>query len=256
MKDKARTDIQVFETNDYSKFKRLEGNRDVKTYGKIVDSIQEIGYIPNPIIVNSDFEVVDGQNRLEALKKLEMPIQYYVVRDIGIEEARALNLGRSNWKPIDYVKSYAESGVASYRTLLGLLQKYKGMTLQELYGIIKNKIITCGWCVNELSKGHFTISQSEYASAVEKIELIYPIYDSFKQMIGQRRLIVTALAWCMNIPSCDKDRLVKTIKTKYPLFKPVVNVEVFLQDLTEFYNKGIKADKKIDFYIIHRSNNV
>lgn len=63
---------EIKRTNNYDMFKRLEGNRfvDPKKVNKLKKSINEVGYISNPIIVNEKMEVIDGQHRLEALKEL------------------------------------------------------------------------------------------------------------------------------------------------------------------------------------------
>ena len=78
----------VYQTRDYSKFMRLEGNREVvsKRVVKITKSIQQNGYILNPIVVNEKMQVIDGQGRLEALKGLKMPIDYVIAEGAGLNE--------------------------------------------------------------------------------------------------------------------------------------------------------------------------
>ena len=65
----------VRQTNNYMKFQILKGNRNVSQsrVNKIIASINRVGYITNPIIVNEHMEVIDGQGRLEALKTLQLP---------------------------------------------------------------------------------------------------------------------------------------------------------------------------------------
>ena len=254
--DKVRKDLVIYETDNYGMFKRLEGNRDIKAINKIVESVMEVGYIPNPVIINEKFEVVDGQNRLEALKKLEMPVQYYMIQGIGIEEARALNLGRTNWKPIDYVKSYAESGNESYQILLKLVDDYKGFSLQEIYGVLKGKVVFSGWHVQDLNNGKFIMNDAEYHMGLEKLEILYSLRDTLKQMIGSKRLIITTLGWCMDVKGCDKNRIKKIVQTKYPFIRPAVTVEFLLQDITKLYNKNLSIEKQIDFDVLYRRNNV
>ena len=50
---------EVKRTNNYEKFKRLKGNREVSPtrIRKIVESINRVGYITSPIIVNEKMEV-------------------------------------------------------------------------------------------------------------------------------------------------------------------------------------------------------
>lgn len=75
LKEKTRDDMsrifaQVYEEKDYSKFKRLENNRDVteSRKEKLKASIAS-GEILNPIIVNEKMEIIDGQGRYEAKKR-------------------------------------------------------------------------------------------------------------------------------------------------------------------------------------------
>ena len=53
----------IYVSHDYDKFTRVKGNRNPKSAKKIIESINNVGYILNPILVNEKFEVIDGQNR-------------------------------------------------------------------------------------------------------------------------------------------------------------------------------------------------
>ena len=63
--------FKIYETTSYSQFKTMEGNRAVKDgrVNKIVESINKIGYVLSPILVNEKMEVIDGQGRLSALER-------------------------------------------------------------------------------------------------------------------------------------------------------------------------------------------
>ena len=86
--------INVMVTDEYDLFKTLEGNRRVLDLRarRIIRSIEKVGYVINPIIVNEKYEVIDGQGRLEALKRLNLPVYYIMIEGIGIEECRTLNI--------------------------------------------------------------------------------------------------------------------------------------------------------------------
>ena len=109
---KINFDPRVKFTSNYSQFKKLGGNRDVGSCKKLIKSIEKVGYIPNPIIVNEKMEVADGQHRLQACEELGIPIAYIVIPGVTVETARNMNTGQKNWKNIDYIKSYAETGNA------------------------------------------------------------------------------------------------------------------------------------------------
>ena len=254
MKDKKSNCIVVYETADYGKFKRLMGNRDVKCVNKIIDSIQKVGYIPNPILTNEKMEVIDGQNRLEACRRLGLPVFYYICEGLTIDDARAMNLGRTNWKPINYVKSYAEQGVKSYQYLMELVECNHEYTIQEIYGISKGIIVQSGWVVKGLEDGSFEMTEEDCFKAQGLLDELKPMLPAVRRMEGQKRVMITALAWCMNVPECDHDRFIKTFLRKYPTMRPVVNAETFLYDVTMAYNNSLKnKGKRIDFDVLFRN---
>lgn len=120
------SDIKVYVTKDYDMFKKMLGNRDTKGEAKIIESIQTVGYVCNPLIVNEKLEVIDGQNRLAALKELDLPIYYIIQPKADIETCRALNIGQKNWGTQDYIDSYAAHGhnMQSYKRLQSLINSY------------------------------------------------------------------------------------------------------------------------------------
>ena len=70
---------QVNSTNDYLKFKTLKGNRNVNKLHvrRLKESFKE-AYLLSPIIVNQNFEIIDGQHRFEAAKSMELPINFII----------------------------------------------------------------------------------------------------------------------------------------------------------------------------------
>ena len=161
----------------------------------------------NPIIVNERLEVIDGQNRLSALKDLGLPVHYYVVRGATIETARSLNLGRSNWKPLDYCKSYAESGVRSYQLLLDLMQDSEHigikLPLQEAYGVLKRRVIYVGNQLQDLQKGKFSVTEDDYLKALRSVNLLKETMPEVSLVYGSKRIIITGLAYCFSVDGCN-----------------------------------------------------
>ena len=249
-----KLDTQIYETYDYPLFKRLEGNRDIKCVKKIVDSIQKIGYVLNPILVNEKYEVIDGQNRICALEELGLPVHYYIVKGANIETARHLNLGRTNWKPIDYIKSYAEEGHESYQLLCKLLIENSGYGAYEMVGITKKFIITTGWPTKSIETGEFNMSIKEYNDAQEILSYLNELKDIVPNIKGSRRTIITALAWCLGLKECNKKRLIEVVLNKYPKIRPVVDSEYMLYDISQLYNNHLSKSKMIDFDVIYRQS--
>ena len=55
---------KIYETTDYNRFRYIEGNRKVNHAKKIVQSIQAIGRLMKPVLINERWEIIDGQGTL------------------------------------------------------------------------------------------------------------------------------------------------------------------------------------------------
>lgn len=85
--------MEIQTTKDYAKFKILEGGR-VPTedrINKLVASIEKVGYIPAPVVVNENMEIIDGACRVKACERLALPVYYIIQKKAGIAESIALN---------------------------------------------------------------------------------------------------------------------------------------------------------------------
>lgn len=234
----------VYRTKNYDIFKKLEGNRDLIKDDRIIKSIQNIGYIENPIIVNEKLEVIDGQNRLEALKKLGLPVEYHIVDGIGIKEARQLNIGQKNWTPYDYTKSNAESGVESYIKLLKFYDE-SHIDISALIQMSKGIVGRRGGINDVFRSGGYFMSDDEYNILKSTVPWVVKNKNYFKEMKGNYRLNILAFAYAYNTPNVDKARLSKLLANNFYKFLPYDDAEECLKQISAFYNKGLKSSAPI-----------
>lgn len=249
MNNQDKVIARVYETYDYDKFKKLEGNRSVldRRKAKIKRSINDIGQIINPCIVNEKFEVADGQGRIEAEKDLGLPVHYIIVEGIGVKECVGLNLGQTNWKPIDYVEMYAAKGGIDYKLLLDLINLYPTVGLQIIYGVATNSINVGGAGTRVLKEGQLRLSAEWAKKILPSLDFLSDLHEELKNIKGEQRILQTGLAWVMNNTKCNVARLEKIVTDKYPLIHPVVNADYFLNNLSDIYNKGLSANNCIYF---------
>jgi len=107
--------MQVKESVNYSMFKSIEGNRPVNEIhlNRLTDSMEQKLLIA-PIIVNEDYQVIDGQHRLEASKRLKLPIRYIVANGYRLQDVHRYNRNSKNWGYQTYVDGYARMGKQAY----------------------------------------------------------------------------------------------------------------------------------------------
>ena len=104
-------------SKDYKKFKFIAENR--PTYpthiGRLIDSIRKKNLIKDfPIIVNNDMEVLDGQNRFEALRFLKLPIYYRVSENMSVDDISLINTINKMWSLDDFMHQYIAQGKIDY----------------------------------------------------------------------------------------------------------------------------------------------
>ena len=116
----------IYKTKDYSLFTGLPNNRPIseRNVNKILANMRKFGILTNPIIVNENFEIVDGQHRFEAIKRLKGEVFFFVVEGYGDNEIQALNTVSKKWNLSDYTAFYASKGVKSFQDIEQLKAKY------------------------------------------------------------------------------------------------------------------------------------
>lgn len=237
--------ITIYTTTDYEQFNRLKGNRDVtnKRVAIIKESITRVGYISNPIIVNEGLEVIDGQGRLEALKQLGMPIEFRIVKGLGIVECRAMNLKPTGWSISDFVKSYAEYGNENYIRFKKIADKYDfGYTLA--YALAKNNVYGGGAVQGDLRDGTLYFDKA----AAEKLEDVFSYLVEFKEVQkrvgGRKELFFGAIGWIALQDGVDRERLRVSIIQQANAISPAAQTEPTLKELSEVYNKGYSKNNR------------
>lgn len=227
----------VYVTKNYTQFKRLKGNRDIpeSRIEKIVNSIQEIGWIRNPIVVNENMEIIDGQGRFTALQRLGMPIEYVIANGAGTEACIRMNMDMVNWGLLDFIKSYAEQGNVNYQRLLSLIQMYAGGNLNiittAIYRISKAKH-------REIKDGGIQITEEQYFDAVKRLQYVQPFIETLNQksLPGSMITLIQTLIYYFDYEEVDKDRLKARVEKYIYQAKPWVTSQDCEKEVEDIYN--------------------
>lgn len=234
---------EIKSTTNYEMFKKLEGNRatTVARVNKIKKSIMTVGYITSPILVNENMEIIDGQGRFEALKELRLPVEYIVQEGLNVKECIAMNIYQTNWKVIDYIKSYSAKGNPNYIRLTNLMAEFPLVATTEIMSVA---IFEIGrFDPLKTREGNLEITQEQYEEAKEKLQFIYPIAEEYKN-ITRIRLILNAMLYCLFLPNIDKYRLKNKVISILETGKipPIPTVDEAMQLMEEIYNRNSKRE--------------
>lgn len=101
---------QVQKTKNYAQFKYLLGNRPIDRYHlrKLRESIENNNHLNlHPIIVNQDFEIIDGQHRFEVARDLGLDV-YFIKSDIIKDEHLIdCNVNQKSFEVENFIEFFA-----------------------------------------------------------------------------------------------------------------------------------------------------
>lgn len=234
---------QIFVTTDYTKFKDISGNRlKNKLHLKRLKSSIERGYLMTIIIVNENYEIIDGQHRFNILKELNYPIYYTIVTGYGLNEVHRLNEITKNWSIADYINGYAELGYKDYQMLIELSERYKIGT-SNISQLLADRTVGSGVelkTTSMLKTGQYTIST--YDSALEILDYIEVLADYYKG--ARRRGFIGAIAKVLKNKNFDKSEFVQKIKLQPNALMHCVTIDKYIELIEEIYN--YKRSNKIN----------
>lgn len=236
----SQNDLQMHSTRDLSVFKILEGNRNINLANveRLVKSIEENGFLQMPIIVNENYEVIDGQHRLMAARKLNSIIYYHKVNNYNLKTAIVLNRNQSNWSIADYIRSYCDLGYKDYIKLQEFSEANKDFGLMicaELTSLDKNAQMYANRNNEKadlIRKGYYKFDPNN------KAEYIFNAARKIKVAIPDVMIIayIRTLKNCLDNPDFDLNQFVKKATTYPDQHRKSTTQSVILANIEHIYN--------------------
>lgn len=252
---KAQIVNTVYKTYDLSIFKPITGNRvpNLQHIRRLVDSIKMRGMKCNPILINENYEVIDGQHRLAAAKECKTFIYYIMIEGYNLSDVQTLNLNQKNWTRKDFMDGYASIGIESYIKLKWFSEKNDDYLLSDCIAFCSN--ITSG-TTNTLSmkfdkKGFRNYKEifeegtwkgKDFELAQEwanKIRLIKPYYEGY----NRSKFVGTMISMFLN-KNFDFSEFMHKLRLQPTALKECANREQWKTLIEDIYN--YKSRNKIN----------
>lgn len=243
----------VLQTKNYAQFKnftKLNREIDKNHANKLIKKLKEDKQlILEPILVDKSFKVVDGQHRLYALSKLNLPVNYMIDDKVSIVDAPLLNSYSKNWSAIDYVQAFANKGNTNYQYLAEELQKYKTVSTINIISLTFsiNRFKKSGGGISKtIREGKYQFDQKNQIAN----EGFFNFIAELKHKLGGKHKIPGNVQeairlWYFN-PQIKKDRLNQIIDKELVESLPR-NTNLCAQALGEAYNNRLR--NKVNYYI-------
>lgn len=220
---------QVHTTKDYHLFKSIDGNRtkNLLHINRLKKSMSS-NYLFTVIIVNENYEIIDGQHRFEVIKELNLPLHYLVCLGYGLHEVHVLNQISKNWNSDDYLTGYCNMGLPDYLKYREFKDKYKighhecqSLLIGHSYGF-----------TDTFYAGEFKIKDYDAACvAIENILRIEPYYNGVR-----RRSFVYAMIQMFKNKNFNFNEFLQKLKLQPTSLVDCATMTQYASLIEEIYN--------------------
>jgi hypothetical protein len=230
----------ILKTKKYHLFSIMDGNRpiDDKHVENIVASILEKNLLHiNPIVVNEDYEIIDGQHRFTAAKILETFIYYIVEPGLRLTDVQQINTNMKNWNYNDYINSHAIKGNKEFIKLKTFFDKYKKKIQISTALILLFRGNTNGKTMDySIKKGDITFKDEDIKFAEDLLSLVEFIFFSTKINQVYSRSFLTALLRLKTESKFEDEIFKKKLEFQAGKIKPGMNKQEYIGLLLDIYN--------------------
>lgn len=230
-------------TVHYHLFKMIASNREVDSrhVNKLINAIQKKNLLHlNPIVVNGNMEVIDGQHRLTAAKQLGIPIYYTQDSSISHDDIAGMNSNKKNWGMMDYINYYALKGNTDFIEFNKFCNKHREYTPSLLQTLCSKN---GDRRTSDIKEGYIDISQIKHA------EVVIGYLEDFKKYtpLAKAARFIEAIREISSHPEYNHERMMGKVQQNPTAIMPCANNRQYIQLLQQMYNKHVREDNIVIF---------
>lgn len=248
---KHKTKIEIYSTVEYELFDLMPSNRPIKEtqVAKLMKLIRRKNELHKwPMQVSPEGRVLDGQHRLEAARRLEKAIYYYIDEDeTEIEDIALSNWAVMKWSNRDYLHHWCAKGAEHYLVLQDFLNKHPWMSTSVAsvvcLGKNSNKQLTRGERENFVT-GNYEIRDMTYAMAFARAmgDFICIVPHS------KDRNFMAAVSAMIRLAHYQHERMMQQVDRAVHLLTRCPDKESYLRQLEAVYNYYSSEESRTRFF--------
>lgn len=231
------------QTRDYDRFTIMDSNRkiDNKKVEKLVGLIKQHG-VQQPIIINEALQIVDGQHRYMACKKIGAVIPYVISKSWKSTDDTIVLQEGSGWSALDYCHSQAVLGDFNCGQAMTYADRFHKESNGRMKRITALELILNGKDINVLTRLKKKNYQANLhtASKIFNIIMLCSKYPSSATVFGQKIVRPIKKMWYIN-DGLNFKSMEKMFKLNY--IKAFAKEKEQLEYMTDLYNKYNKNKK-------------
>jgi hypothetical protein len=233
--------MQIQSTKKYDDFKYIVSNREVSRahVNRLIKAISKNNLLHlNPVIVNPDMEVIDGQHRIAAAEQLGVDVYYQMDTAVTKKDLSDLNSVKKNWSTMDYINYWSVEKAAGFDQLSRFLSVYPNLPPSTAMMLLSSD---GSRDVQSLKDGVVDVSNLENATAIAEI------IKKFRNIIdfAYDRNFILAINNVVKTGRYEQDVMDKRLVGQSRSLVKCATVKQYIELLEEIYNKG--SHNKVSF---------
>jgi hypothetical protein len=221
---------QVHTTTDYFLFRSIDGNRNKNLLhiNRLKKSMAQ-NYLFTVIIVNQNYEIIDGQHRFEVVKELGLPLHYIICSGYGLDEVHILNQNSKNWSTADYLEGYCNLKYPEYVEFKKFVDKHEINNQIAIYVLSGTEN---GEMIKKFNSGQFKIKDLKESELImDKLHLCGAYFPQYKM-----RWFVYAMVRLFKKPQFEFTEFLQKLKTQPTALQVCNDVNQYISLIEEIYN--------------------
>jgi|1_EtaG_2_1085319.scaffolds.fasta_scaffold10678_3 hypothetical protein len=236
----------IYSTSDYSKFRFIYGNRELlrRKVIKLREAMKlDSKILSYPIIVNSNFQIIDGQHRFIALAELGRPVCYVIDDTFSIKSIAQTNTMPDKWISHNYLSAFCTLGYKDYKVFSEFMKTYDTNFTVTL--VLFNGKYT-GALYRDFAEGRFVAKH--HKRAIKWIEMVQG-FKPYIQDIHKDRHFVRAILNCFGHPEYNHKRMLRKMKLQgSSMIEKQMNRLDYIRQIEALYNWHEHESNQVRFF--------
>lgn len=231
---------EIKKTSDYDLFCSFTSNREIdeKHVAQLVRSISSRNLLHiNPILVDSNMRIIDGQHRLEAAKILSVEIYYIISDDVDRLDISKLNSNQKNWNTMDFINFYTIEGKPEFLKFSKFVSSYPDITISAALTIVSSKFTRN---VKEVKNGILDIDNINFAHQVAQALAV--LNKKYQKLFIYDSRFPVALGMAMRTEKFNLDTFINKIDLNPRSFVRCTTTKETFTMIREIYNYRSSAN--------------
>lgn len=235
---------KIHKTTDYDLFKFRDDNRaSIKPYHvkNLIASIKTRDLTEyKPITINQDYEILDGQHRFLACRKLNLPIYYQITENATPKDLISLNVNMS-WNIKDYFNYWCKQHSLEYLKLEKYLKENNCQLTSYLSFHSKGKRF------RDVFKNGKYVHDTTIDEKIQLYEDTKQIIKKYSNLMSKDKYFITSNRFCMGLgrllalPGFDGEHWKNQLKRYSDFVSIKPTVELYYKTFLKVYNYNQKV---------------